>query len=316
MSLKQAYDLVPHLRDMLVEGGKIHFFGTEPMLSFPVMAGIITWLEDKMDKSYRLGVTTNGSLINQYKAEFLKEHNVGVLLSCDGIAEAHDLHRVSINGSSTHEDVIRGWDWLLTSGIVPSIAATVTPDTVKYLVESANFLLGRSQQFVHFNLDTTHSGKWSTWELHKYWQKLALWYVKRGHKMGKIGNFDKAKEAYKNYKGKSNQRSTCGACQKSIGIDVDGSIKPCHRSNLEPVGMVKKETVSIDMDKFLNIRNYDFNQCKSCPAYPCSTCYANFQDATGDMYAMNPEWCKVQLVKWQVNELLFRNVPLYAKIRD
>jgi uncharacterized protein len=318
MTLKQAHDLVPHLRDMLVEGGKIHFFGTEPMLSFPLIEGITKWLKIHMDKSYVLGVTTNGTLIDQYKADVLAENNFGVLLSCDGIAEAHDLHRVSVSGEATFDTVLRGWDRLLRSGIVPSVAATVTPDTVKMLKDSAKFLLGRSQQFVHFNFDTTHSGKWNTWELNKHWLELAKWYKEEGHKIGIIRNFTQVEEAYKRTGGrKPAHRVTCGACQKSIGIDTDGSIKPCHRSNLAPVGFVTKEAVTVDSDKFLNIRNYDFNQCHSCPAYPCSTCYANNQDATGDPYGLNPEWCKVQLVKWQVNELIFgKTRDVYGNQRE
>ncbi|KKN86535.1 hypothetical protein LCGC14_0267110 [marine sediment metagenome] len=317
MTVQESLHVCEVIRDLLEDGGKIHFFGTEPMLSYPLMTGMVSWFQENMNKSFTLGMTSNGSLIDKTKAKWLKENKFGVLLSCDGIAEAHDLHRVSNTGDVTHSRVVRGWDNLLDSGIVPAIAATVTPDTVKMVKDSAAFLLGRSQQFVHFNLDTTHSGKWSTWELHKHWLNLATWYVKEGFKLGTIRNFQNVKRAYKRTGGaKPQNRVTCGACQKSIGIDTDSSIKPCHRSNLEPVGQINENGATFFNDKFLKIQNYDFNQCHSCPAYPCSTCYSNFQDATGSMYALNQEWCKTQLVKWQVNEIIFKDVVPYATIRD
>ncbi len=309
MTLDAAEKVCKAVKSLLAEDGKIHFFGTEPMLSFPVIVAMISWFNENMDKKFKIGMTTNGSLITKEKADYLKENKFGVLLSCDGIAEAHDLHRVSLSGASTHEAVINGWDQLLSSGIVPAIAATVTPDTVKFIRESAAFLLRRSQQFVHFNFDTTHSVKWSTWELNRHWLELANWYNEEGYKLGVLRNLEQVKTAYERSRHKSTTRVTCGACQQSIGIDVDGTINPCHRTNLDPVGSIdlKTEKISWNRDNFLKFRNYDFNECHSCPAYPCSTCYANFKDATGDQFALNPEWCKIQLVKWQVNEIVYRD---------
>lgn len=317
MTVEESLRVCKSVKTLLVDGGKIHFFGTEPMLSYPLMMGMTEWFRTNMEKQFSISMTSNGSLIDKPKAKWLSSNKFGVLLSCDGIAEAHDLHRVSNTGNITHSKVLRGWDNLLDSGIVPAIAATVTPDTVKMVKDSAAFLLGRSQQFVHFNLDTTHSGKWNTWDLNKYWLELANWYIKDGFKLGILRNFKHAKEAYKNTGGaKPDTRVTCGACHGSIGIDTDYSIKPCHRSNLDAVGRINENGATIFNDKFLKIRNYDFQECHSCPAYPCSTCYANFKDVSGNIYALNPEWCKVQLVKWHVNEIVFKSVKPYATIRD
>jgi sulfatase maturation enzyme AslB (radical SAM superfamily) len=317
MTVEESLPVCKSVKTLLADGGKIHFFGTEPMLSYPLLMAMVEWFKKNMGKQFTVSMTTNGSLIDKTKAKWLKSNNFSVLLSCDGIAEAHDLHRVSNIGDFTHSKVVRGWDNLLDSGIVPAIAATVTPDTVKMVKDSAAFLLGRSQQFVHFNLDTTHSGKWNTWELYKHWLDLASWYNEEGYKLGILRNFLQVKKAYMRTGGaKPDNRVTCGACQKSIGIDSDSSIKPCHRSNLQSIGELNENGITIFNDKFLKIRNYDFNQCHSCPAYPCSTCYSNFQDATGDIYALNQEWCKTQLVKWQVNEIIFKDVVSYATLRD
>lgn len=287
MSRETADSLIAMLPTMALEA---HFFGTEPLLSWPVMRQIVEALP-----GMAFGVTTNGTLVNKRNAKWMANHLAGgVLLSCDG--DGKHTARQYANGRSAHDKIIRGWDILVEQGVIPAIAATVTPDNLDWLLEDAQFLLSRPQKFVHFNFDTTF-GKWDSRKLHVAWQRLADWYYTE-KPAGIIRNFHPSQQKNKQLA----TRATCGACHGSIGIDWDGTLYPCHRTNLPSIGKLLPRAVEykpLVIDQFKRAR---FNECYSCPANPCSTCYSNFEQVTGSPFKINREWCKVQLTKWNVQQ--------------
>ncbi len=293
MNKRASNVIIEHIPSLVEDGGEIHFFGTEPLLSFNVLRYIVKKLP-----GYKFGITTNGTLINRENALFLAEHNIGVLLSCDGDRTANH-QRVTVGGQPSFDDIIRGWNILLEVGITPAIAATVTTHNVHLLLESAKFLLSRPQNFVHFNFDTTHSTI-SHMTMYKYWSQVVEWYVQQPKDTGVLKNVYDAKKQYTKSPTKRSSRVTCGACHGSSGIDMDGALMPCHRDNLRPIGQITENDIVLFSDIINDYKQKDFNECHSCPAYPCSTCYSNFKDATGNEFEINEQWCKIQLMKWQV----------------
>ncbi|AOZ72119.1 anaerobic sulfatase maturase [Boudabousia tangfeifanii] len=70
-------------------------------------------------------IQTNGTLITDEWAQFLKEHDFLVGISIDGPAELHDAYRVNKAGRGTHALVKRGWDRLQAAGVRCNILCTV-----------------------------------------------------------------------------------------------------------------------------------------------------------------------------------------------
>lgn len=68
---------------------------------------------------------TNGTLIDDDWAAFLREHDVLVGVSMDGPQEYHDAYRLNRGGRGTHHMVVKGWNILQRHGVRCNILCTV-----------------------------------------------------------------------------------------------------------------------------------------------------------------------------------------------
>lgn len=80
-------------------------------------------------------IQTNGTLITDEWATFLKDHNFLVGLSIDGPAHLHDEYRTNRAGRGTHKQVIRGWDALQRAGVDVNILCTVNSNNAAHPLE-------------------------------------------------------------------------------------------------------------------------------------------------------------------------------------
>jgi uncharacterized protein len=70
-------------------------------------------------------IQTNGTLIDDEWATFLKENNYLVGLSIDGPRALHDAYRVSKQGEGTFDEVVRGWNCLRRHDVDTNILCTI-----------------------------------------------------------------------------------------------------------------------------------------------------------------------------------------------
>lgn len=70
-------------------------------------------------------IQTNGTLIDDDWAAFLKENAYLVGLSMDGPKEMHDAYRIDKRGGGTFDDVVRAWTCLRKHGVDVNILCTI-----------------------------------------------------------------------------------------------------------------------------------------------------------------------------------------------
>lgn len=70
-------------------------------------------------------IQTNGTLIDDEWAVFLKQNGYLVGLSIDGPRDVHDAFRVTKRGQGSFDDVIRGWNILRRHGVDVNVLCTV-----------------------------------------------------------------------------------------------------------------------------------------------------------------------------------------------
>jgi len=68
---------------------------------------------------------TNGTLVDDEWAGFLKQHNYLVGLSVDGPQALHDTYRIDKQGAGSFDDVMRGWKCLRRHGVDVNVLCTV-----------------------------------------------------------------------------------------------------------------------------------------------------------------------------------------------
>lgn len=86
----------------------IGFYGGESLLEFNLVKDVIKYVEEKvktkgLNKKFNIlyRLTTNGYLLNEEVADYLKAKDVLVDVSLDGPEEEHDKFRVTISGEKT-----------------------------------------------------------------------------------------------------------------------------------------------------------------------------------------------------------------------
>ena len=86
----------------------ISFYGGEPLLNFDLIKKCVEYMDNAyntFEKHYNL--TTNGSILDDDKADWLIKNGFSIMVSLDGPEDEHDRNRVYRNGKGTFKDVMK-----------------------------------------------------------------------------------------------------------------------------------------------------------------------------------------------------------------
>ena len=84
----------------------INFFGGEPMLMWDsIIVPLTNWIRNEYKKPFSLGITTNGTLLNDERIKFLKDNGIGMLFSIDGAKETQDYNRPYADGRGSFDSL-------------------------------------------------------------------------------------------------------------------------------------------------------------------------------------------------------------------
>jgi uncharacterized protein len=106
---------------------KITFFGGEPLLNFPVIEFIVSYIKKvipEKEKSLFYSITTNGLLLDDKIINFFKENKIKPMISIDGPKRIHDLQRPDKKGNPTYDKLIKKIKNLLK--IIPESSCRAT----------------------------------------------------------------------------------------------------------------------------------------------------------------------------------------------
>lgn len=84
-------------------------------------------------------IQTNGTLIDDEWASFLKQHNYLVGISLDGPRALHDAYRVNKRGDGSFDEVLRGWNCLQRHGVEVNVLCTIHAANADHPLEVYRF---------------------------------------------------------------------------------------------------------------------------------------------------------------------------------
>lgn len=116
----------------------IIFFGGEPMIKYDIIKYTINQIKNQyphLDVSY--SITTNGTLLNKERIQFMRDNNFAILLSMDGYDNNFN-YRKFINGKSSVSRVLKNIDLLKSMNMPFEIRATLTSNN-PYVFETHTF---------------------------------------------------------------------------------------------------------------------------------------------------------------------------------
>jgi len=132
---------------------KLKYAGGEATLNFDLVRILHARAQARAQETglnLREVVLSNGVGLTRSMIEFLRDENIRLMISLDGIGAAHDVHRVFANGHGSFLAVTHAIDRAMANGLSPHLSITVTAHNAETLPEAVNFALDRD---VLFNLN-------------------------------------------------------------------------------------------------------------------------------------------------------------------
>lgn len=88
---------------------EIDFFGGEPLMNFDVVKDVVAYgrqIEKTTGKHFYFTITTNGTLLDKGKIDFINENMDNVVISIDGRKEVHDAVRHDRAGHGSYDKIV------------------------------------------------------------------------------------------------------------------------------------------------------------------------------------------------------------------
>ena len=145
---KQSIDFISNLQ---YEDKTLCFMGGEPLVEWELVKKMTKYAQSKEINKFNL--CTNMVLIDQKKIDYFRANDFNIMLSIDGILEAHDIERKNHKGSGSFSEVNKAISLISSNKnkIKFTIQMCLSPFNVKYLSESFRYLLekGVADTFIY-----------------------------------------------------------------------------------------------------------------------------------------------------------------------
>ena len=212
---------------------QISFFGGEPLMEMALLKRVVDYAEEQAvekGKLVRFVLTTNGTLLNSRRLDYLMDHGFHLGVSLDGDKEAHDANRLYPSGRSSHSRISRNLKETLEHYPAVEVIAVVDPRNAGGVDRSFRYLFDLGVRDITFNMN--YEGDWTDEaceELEAAFERLGEAYLEKarqGHYFT-VNPLDakiitRLKEGYC-----SSDRCDFG-CQE-VAISPRGNFYPCER---------------------------------------------------------------------------------------
>ncbi len=287
---------------------EIIFTGGEPLLESENLFQLTSYAKDKLKK---LGINvafilkTNGLLITNEIIKYIKDNDISVVLSLDGVSNVHDKNRVTNNNKETHSIIIKNLKALLKNKISCTASFTVHPHETDNILTGVQYLseigveqidIGPAYGTVNWTDVSIRNFITSMTEVAKYLRQVRL--------NGANLQIEPLNEFSEHVNNELSDIWGCDAAVTKLAFLPDGTISGC-----SSLAMIAKEFpnliigdifTGIDETALENLQNEckaDFTfrkQCKDCQtASNCiGGCIAINYAANGNPYSSPSFYCQ------------------------
>lgn len=257
------------------ESSKISFvfFGGEPLLCFDkiqVFTEYALQQGKRYGKEVRFSITTNAILLNDYIAQFLKEHRFSITVSIDGTEESTNINRFYANKKGAYKDILEGIKVLQKNHVPFVVRGTITSKTLN-VFENWKHLYDLGNLGAYFS-PAVNMMKPQDFDVYyeqivkmtdHYMECLRRGNIREALCLKNINNI-----MMKIHKGGVRIKN-CGANSKMLAVDIHGQYYPCHRF----VSCKECSTGSLD-NNFNETKYYEIMDLVTLSNSKCSECWA------------------------------------------
>ncbi len=258
---------------------RVSFFGGEPLASFALIVFIVNKIREKCIefnvKIPKYGTITNGTLIDDKKADFIAENFDSVTISIDGPKCVHDKVRIMKDGSGSYDKAINGLKLLKKRNVTVCASMVVNKNHINYclennsnLTEMKNALYDLGFDYVSYGPVITEDNTLKLEDEEKY-VAIVRKDVAKEYEMLLNGSKRFSKQYYTILKALVSKQyvdeCNCGLCQ--VFVSAEGDYYPCHffyNKHLEKIG----GHGDLDIEQRVNVQKKyvrnSVDKCKEC----------------------------------------------------
>lgn len=165
MTTDIAKDAVDYLARNLQERKENHcnitFFGGEPTLCWDsIIVPTILYIDKNYPNKFTFSMTTNGTLLNPERIQFMSDHKICPHLSIDGARETQDYNRPMKSGASSFDVVEKNIPYILRQFPSTTFRATITPESGARVFD--DFIYSMKMGFSNCFFVPNNREKWTT----------------------------------------------------------------------------------------------------------------------------------------------------------
>ncbi len=283
---------------------KIKISGGESLMSLDKLKYLVYRLGKEITTDVKLtfAILSNGTFTNKEIISFIKNNDIKLMVSLDGVDKYHNKHRKFVDGKGSFNSVKKSIIKYLDNDIIPDISAVITSENISGLPDLLRFI-NLYDLPISLNLVKTDDSNLQVRfvEFKKYW-KCSLPELKiLARRLGFMGNFvDQLILGY-------TREYACLAGKSYLVFNCDGRVYRCQHDYSKSVAKVDEgkllEKIQRRLDNSWNSNNIDeISRCKDCDIkYFCSGgCPIVRADYGGSL--SGSEYCKIY--KFVFNEIL------------
>ncbi len=311
-----SYNVGKNAIDLLIansgsrENLEVDFFGGEPLMNLQVVKDIVKYATEQakiFKKKFAFTMTTNCVLLNDDNIKWLNEVMDNIVLSIDGRKEVHDAVRLTPNGKSAYNTILKN-----------SLAVKDARGDKKYYVRgtftadnldfASDILELNDQGFDQISIEPVVLPDESPMALKEChipsivaeYEKLATEYIeRRNNKSGKWFNFFHFMIDLEHGPCPNKRLTGCGAGTEYLAVTPTGDIYPCHQFvgiDGFKLGDVFSGVIRQDIrEDFANVNVLNKKHCEDCFAkYYCGGgCVANAYNFTQNLSGQYKIGCEL-----------------------
>lgn len=304
MDASLILDTVRFLKRTLKPGGRISFFGVEPLVSWDTLK---TFVELTKPMGLKYNVTTNCLGLTEERIDWMFRHGFTILSSYDG--SWHDRYRVLPGGRGSSSMVERSLDLLRSRGYRPLILMSMVPGEEKEFFRSivSTYYRFKPGMLAMNKIVDSYPVEYDWPEVRRQFKLLAQWYKDDIDDVGKKSFTLQfiSKTIQTMWPRSKRTRFTCGAAQGSISVDCDGRVFPCYKLFPWPEYQIGDVWNGVDAEKVEWWRNIRIPACHACDVHPCSVCYGENKLVTGELTNPNPAHCMWERIRMETCQEVF-----------
>ena len=219
----------------------IQLSGGEPFVNFRLFKRVVDYIERKVDETGRPAAVctqSNGTLVTDEIAHYVKEHNIGIGISIDGPERLNNRSRPMLGGQDSHQRTLRGMQTLRRHGVKFGTILVLNRANVGHPEEIADFFVDLGIKSTKVNPVNMIGDAQRTWDdmsisTDEYFDFLDGWIA---HVTGNdlplnesnLGEY--LRYLYRRIHDYRCMRSNCGAGKSFFLVDASGDIYPCAHS--------------------------------------------------------------------------------------